>query len=76
MYSRRELCNMGGPCKERTTNKKWRLIEPFGQQLFVISTALLLIKVEKPHIFRNAWYKYQTNGCKNHPEKSTRPKSS
>jgi hypothetical protein len=40
------------------------LIEPFGQRLLVIFTALSPLYVEQPHDKSSALYKYPTNRCK------------
>jgi hypothetical protein len=52
---------------------KTLLAESFGQRLLVICTALSPFYVEKPHVKGSALYKYPTNRCKNHLERSTDP---
>ncbi|RTZ22613.1 hypothetical protein EKN09_13240 [Vibrio penaeicida] len=53
--------------------ERGRLVEPFGQHLWPISTALSPIDVERLHRISSALYKSPTNCCKNHLERSTDP---
>ncbi|PKF76674.1 hypothetical protein CW749_25700 [Vibrio sp. vnigr-6D03] len=60
--------------KYLATKSKRHRNEPFGQNLWLISTALSLIDVERLHRMSVALYKSPTNCYKNHLERSTDPK--
>lgn len=67
------MCSLVTLSKYDSTKSKNFLVEPFGQRLLVIFTALSPFDVEQPHDKGSVLYKYPTNGCKNNLERSTDP---
>ncbi|RTZ20782.1 hypothetical protein EKN09_22640 [Vibrio penaeicida] len=67
------MCSLVILSKYLATKSKVHRSEPFGQHLWLISTALSLIDVERLHRISSALYKSPTNCCKNHLERSTAP---
>ncbi|RTZ21347.1 hypothetical protein EKN09_19825 [Vibrio penaeicida] len=60
--------------KYLATKSKAHRNEPFGQHLWLLSTALPPIDVERLHRISAALYKEPTNCCKNQLERSTDPR--
>ncbi|PKF80724.1 hypothetical protein CW749_05130 [Vibrio sp. vnigr-6D03] len=69
------MCSLVILSKYLATKSKRHRNEPFGQHLWLISTALSLIDVERLHRISSALYKSPTNCCKNHLERSTDPRT-
>ncbi|WP_440887424.1 hypothetical protein, partial [Vibrio sp. WZ-1] len=57
-----------------STKSKTLLAEPFGQRLWLLSTALSAYQVGQLHFKASALYKEPTNCCKNQLKRPTDPR--